>query len=313
MTPDRDQPLRRHLSAQADRLRAEYLRRGFTRDDYHHLVERAEATIAAATEMGIPSGGLAALRDSRNVLGSVLRLLGDPAAETVAPSNAQVYEAALMIARLSRLTGQMKGAPKAWKDQLGLLLSELDAGSDDGAMRLVMLEFAAICRDAGVRIEPVATGGVSMGAEIGLDEWTFAAACALADGAGTMCKAAAEGCAALKQMKRPGIVVIDAGSAMPDAPTLRRVGNDQTGELEMQRHVDQFIIDQHGAMVEAVDTQFAFAAAVGAVLQTVNVSAGRVNFAACYRVVNLCDPDDARAPRLRRFMERFSRPVSQVR
>ncbi|GAB4385029.1 MAG: hypothetical protein Kow0022_09480 [Phycisphaerales bacterium] len=313
MTTDRDQPLRRHLAAQADRLRAEYLRHGFSRDDYHLLVDRADAITAAAAAMGVPPGALAAVRDSRNVLASVLRLLEDPSSATVAPTNAQVYEAALIIARLARLTAEMRGAPAAWQRQLGALLAELDAGSRQGAERLVLLEFAGICRASGIRIEPVGQDAGPIGAEITFEDWTFAAVPAIAESAGSVAQAAARGCQSLRQLRRPGIVVIDAGSAMPDAPSLRRVGNDRTGELEMQRHVDQFIIDQHDAMVRAVDTQFAFAAAVGAVLQTVNVSAGRVNFAACYRVVNLCEPEDARAPRLRRFMERFSRPVNPVR
>lgn len=309
MSDPQNQPLRRQLNLQADRMRAEYLLRGFTRDDYSRLVARADAAMESARALGVPGESLGALRRSRGVLGSVLTLLSDPAAEEVAPTNDQVYDAALRVARLSRLTGQFKASPEAWKNQVGALFGELEAEKPEAAQRLVLLEFAGLCRDVGMRIEPA--GG--LGAEIELDDWTMAAAPALTEGAGTLAAAARSGCEALVAMKRPGLVVIDAGSAMPDAPSLRRVGNDETGEIEMQRHVDQFIIDHHDEMAEAVDTRFAFAAVIGAVLHSVNVSAGRVNFAGCYRVVNLCEPTDVRMPRLRRFMDLFSKAVCQVR
>lgn len=309
MSTEQDQPLRRQLTAQADRLRAEYLREGFTRDDYHHLIERADQTIAEAGALGIDAPALAPLRESRAVLFSVLKLLSDPSAQAVAPSNNQVYREALKIARLARLTGQLKGAPRAWRDQLAALLGEMSGQDDQAARRLVLLEFATLCRASGIHVEPAGT----LGAEIEFDEWTLAACPAIAEKSAGVAAAAKEACSGLVAMKRPGIVVIDAGAAMPDAPSLRRVANDRTAEIEMQRHVDQFIIDYHEEMVEAVDTQFAFAAVVGAVLHSVNVSTRRVNFAACYRMVNLCDPEDARAPRLRRFMDRFSNPAPNVR
>ncbi len=290
-------------------MRAEYLGRGFTRDDYKRLSERADEAIESARALGVPGEALGALKTSRAVLGSVLTLLNDPAAESVAPTNDQVYHAALQVARLSRLTGQFRAAPVAWKQQVCALFGELQAEKPEAALRLVLLEFAGLCRDVGMRIEPSG----ELGAEIELDDWTMAAAPALAEGPGSLAGAARAGSQALVSLRRPGIVVIDAGSAMPDAPSLRRVGNDETGEIEMQRHVDQFIIDHHDEMAEAVDTQFAFAAVIGAVLHSVNVSAGRVNFAGCYRVVNLCEPTDVRMPRLRRFMDRFSKAICQVR
>lgn len=297
------------MNLQAERMRAEYLRGGFTRDDYKRLAERADEAMDSARGLGVPVESMGVLRCDRAVLGSVLALLNDPAAEEVAPTNDQVYQSALRVARLSRLTGQFRSAPEAWKKQVGALFGELENEKAEAARRLVLLEFAGLCRDAGLRIEPSG----ALGAEIELDDWTMAAAPALADGPGSIAGAAQVGCEALVAMKRPGIVVIDAGSALPDAPSLRRVGNDQTGEIEMQRHVDQFIIDHHDEMAGAVDTRFAFAAVIGAVLQTVNVSAGRLNFAGCYRVVNLCEPTDVRMPRLRRFMDRISRAVGQVR
>lgn len=309
MTDPQNHPLRRQLNLQADRMRAEYLRRGFTRDDYRRLVERADETMESARGMGVPGESLGALRSARGVLGSVLTLLNDPAAEEVAPTNDQVYHAALRVARLSRVTGQFKSAPESWKKQVGALFSELEGEQPEGARRLVLLEFGGLCRDVGMRVEPSG----ALGVEIELDDWTMAAAPALAERPGSLGSAARAGCEALVAMKRPGLVVIDAGSAMPDAPSLRRVGNDETGAIEMQRHVDQFIIDHHDEMAEAVDTRFAFAAVIGAVLHSVNVSAGRVNFAGCYRVVNLCEVTDVRMPRLRRFMDSFSKAVCQVR
>lgn len=309
MTDPQNQPLRRQLNLQADRMRAEYLRRGFTRDDYARLAERADAAMDSARALGVPIESLGALKASRRVLGSVLTLLNDPAAEEVAPTNDQVYHAALRVARLSRLTGQFKSAPEAWKKQVGALFGELEAQNPEAAQRLVLLEFAGLCRDVGMRVEPSG----ALGAEIELDDWTMAAVPALTEGPGSIAGAARGGCEALVAMKRPGIVVIDAGSAMPDAPSLRRVGNDETAEIEMQRHVDQFIIDHHDEMASSVDTRFAFAAVIGAVLHSVNVSAGRVNFAGCYRAVNLCEPTDVRMPRLRRFMDRFSKAVTQIR
>ncbi|RMH13626.1 MAG: hypothetical protein D6695_03485 [Planctomycetota bacterium] len=303
MSFERDaSPLRQQLSARAEQLRKEYLRRGFSRDDYQRLVDRAEAVVRTAAGLKIDDADLQPIRDCRSVLVSVVKLLTDPKSETIPPTNDEVYAAALTIARLGRLFEQFDSAPPAWKNQLALLVRALGSTETDAGRLLVMLEFAGLCRSVGISIRPAPEAR----AELELEEWQLAASSAVAESRGALSKAAQQACAGLVAMKRPGLIVLDAGSAMPDAPSLRRVGNDQTAALEMQRHVDQFIIDQHETLVEAVDTQYAFAAVVGAVLHTVNVSTGLVNFAACYRTVNLCELDDPRAPRLRRLMDRLS-------
>ncbi len=297
-------PLERHLRAAAAESRRSFQTTEFSRDDYEQLLAKAGSLADKLLGFGVGEAAVHAVRDRARVLEAVVRLLDDPGAGVVAPSNDEVYFAGLLVSRLDLVTENLAGAPKAWFEQLELLLSDLaDSNAATGAARrMALIEFGGLCRRSGISCRPNAA---PLSATLEIDDWSFAAAPEVADTPESLPAAATRACDTLRALKRPGLVVLDAGGAMPDAPALRRVGNDASAMIEMRRHVDQFIIDNHEQLVAAVDTDFAFGAVVSAVLHSVNVSTGRIAFASCARAVNLCDPDDPRAARLGVFMNRF--------
>lgn len=297
-------PLERHLRAAAARSRQSFETVEFSRDDYEPLLAKAQSLADTLLGFGLSEGAVDPVRDRARVLEAVVRLLDDPSAKVVAPSNDEVYLAGLLVSRLDLAAGNLAGAPKAWFEEFESLLSDLDAtGQATGAAkRMTLLEFGGLCRRSGISCRPNAE---PLSASLEVDDWTFAAAPEVADAPESLTDAASRACDTLRSLKRPGLIVLDAGGALPEAPGLRRVGNDASAMIEMRRHVDQFIIDHHDQLVAAVDPDFAFGAVVSAVLHSVNVSTGRIAFASCARVVNLCDPDDPRAARLGVFMNRF--------
>jgi len=297
-------PLERHLRAAAAESRRSFETTEFSRDDYEQLLVKAGSLADKLLGFGVSEAAVDAVRERAQVLEAVVRLLDDPGAGVVAPSNDEVYFAGLLVSRLDLAAGNLTGAPKAWFEQLELLLGDLtDSGAATGAaQRMALIEFGGLCRRSGISCRP---GSEPLSAMLEIDDWSFVAAPEVADTPDSLSAAATRACDTLRTLKRPGLVVLDAGGAMPDAPALRRVGNDASAMIEMRRHVDQFIIDNHEQLVAAVDTDFAFGAVISAVLHSVNVSTGRIAFASCARAVNLCDPDDPRAARLGVFMNRF--------
>lgn len=293
-------PLERRLRAAAAAGRADLRETGFSRDDYAMLRERADGLATRLKARGLSGDAIDTVRDHGRVLSAVVKLLDNPKAETAAPSNDAVYRAGLVTSRLSKAVANLEGAAKGWNDELEALLTEDDAAV--AARRMVLVEFGGLCRAAGIPCKPHAD---RRAATIEMDDWSLAAAAGVADEPAALAAAAGSACDTLRSLKRPGLIVLDAGGAMPDAASLRRVANDATAMIEMRRLVDQFIVDHHAALVKAVDTDFAFGAVVSVVMHSLNVSTGRIVFASCARAVNLCDTEDARAQRLAAFMNRF--------
>jgi hypothetical protein len=293
-------PLERRLRAAAARGRADFAPPQFARDDYAMLAGRAGALADGLAARGLSDAAVESVREHGRVLASVVRLLDDPGAAVAAPSNDAVYRAGLVVARLQRAVAQLAGAPAAWNDALDALLTEDDPAT--AARRMTNVEFAGVCRAARIPCRPLAGPAA---ASVEIDEWTLAAAADVADEPAGLAPAARRACDTLRALKRPGLIVLDAGGAIPDAPSLRRVGSDATAMIEMRCVVDQFIVDRHDELTAAVDTDFAFGAVVSVVLHSMNVSSGRLVFASSTRAFNLCEPDDARAPRLAAFMSRL--------
>ncbi len=295
-------PLEQRLRAASAESRKTYLTTGFSRDGYAELHTRGEALASSLSKLGVHKDALCVVRDMTNILSAVVQLLDNPKAQVVAPSNEEVYRAGLLIARLRLAVENLKGAPRAWADQFDQLLTEISNDSPNAPRRMALVEFAGTCRSKKIPCRPHDS---LIAATIEVDEWALAIAPALADTPSSLIAAATRACDTLRQMRRPGLILLDAAGAMPDAPSLHRVGNDATAMIEMRRHVDQFIVDHHEELVDAVDIDFAFGAIISAVLHGVNVSSGRIAFASCSRAVNLCDTDDPRTPHLAAFMNRF--------
>jgi hypothetical protein len=278
------------------------LRAGFSRDGYAELASRGKTLSQSLEKLGVETDALDLVRDLTRVLEAVVKLLDDPKAAVVAPTNDEVYHAGLLISRLRLAVANLAGAPKAWAEQFACLLADISTDTNDGPRRMALIEFAGMCR---VKKIPCRPHPDLIAATIDIDDWSIAIAPEVADAPKSLAASATRACQTLKALRRPGLVLIDAGGAIPDAPGLHRVGNDATAMIEMRRHIDQFIVDHHDELVEAVDIDFAFGAVISAVLHGVNVSAGRISFASCTRAVNLCDTDDARTPHLAAFMNRF--------
>lgn len=295
-------PLEQRLKAAAAESRRNYLTSGFSRDGYAELASRGKALCQSFEQMGIETDALGFVRDLTGVLESVVKLLDNPKAPVVAPTNDEVYRAGLLIARLRLATANLAGAPKAWAEQFAALIEEIPNDSSIAPRRMALIEFAGMCRAKKIPCRPHHD---CVAATVEMDDWSIAVAPELADAPSELASAATRACDTLQSLRRPGLILLDVGGALPDAPRLHRVGNDATAMIEMRRHLDQFIVDHHEEIVNAVDIDFAFGAIISAVLHGVNVSAGRIAFASCTRAVNLCETDDPRTPHLAAFMNRF--------
>lgn len=303
MATSSEQPLKAQLASERERLRAEYVAGGFSQDDYEALREQADHAVSALQSAGLRDG-LGSIKAPRSVINAVVRLLTDPNAEVAAPANAEVYEAGLLISRLSRLTRGFVHAPAAWFDRLAALLVAIEAGDERAAASLGLLEFAAACRGAKMPIKPASEAS----AIVEIDGWKCGAVAVVAANAAGVVDAARAGEALLRELHLPGIIIMEVGDALPPAPRLARVANEGTALAEMRRHMDEFIEPRLAEMAAAVDTRFAFAAFFSAVLSSVIVSSGRAVYAWCPRAANLCSSRDARMVKLEKFMNKLAKP-----
>ncbi len=298
-----ESPLSSAVSSERQRLREEYAASGFSTGDYEYLRQQADDSTVALKSAGL-TRGLDALKAPRGVINAVVRLLHDPAAEVAPPTNAEVYAAGLLISRLSRLTRAFAHAPEAWFNALASLLESIEADADDIDARLALLEFAAACRGAKVKIAPNGAARASLD----LEGWKCGVAAVVVAHADALSEAANAGEDALRELRLPGIIIFEITSALPPAPRLARVANEETALAEMRRHLDTYIEPRLEAVAHEVNTDFAFAGFFSAVMSSVVVSSGRAFYAWCPRAANLCPPRDARLIRLERFMHRLSRP-----
>jgi hypothetical protein len=296
--------LKNQIEAERARLREEYTQTGISQSSYLALREQADGAIAALEHAGL-GARLAALREPRGVIHAVVRLLEDPRADVVAPSNEEVYRAGLLISRLVRLTRAFARAPAAWVDALAALLSAIESGDESAGAGMAMLEFAAACRGSKVSITPSGPECCTLV----LDGWRCGAAAVVVEEEGGLIEAAARAEATLRALRLPGLIIFEVGGVLPSAPRLARAANEQAAASEMRRHLDAYIEPRLEAVAGAVNTDFAFAGFFSAVLSSVVVSSGRAIYVWCPRAANLCSMRDARMSKLERLMDRLSRPV----
>lgn len=273
--------------------------RGLGSDTFATLEKRAGELIDRIGEAD--ADAVEAVRDHRGVLRSVARLLADPTAREIPPSNDAIYAAVLDVTELHAIVSSLGGGGVP----IGRLLAHLSV-EDAGVARRdrLSISFAAVCKRAGLGVkvgsEP---GGV---VEIALDRWSIAAAAAVPLGQDGMIAAAVDAERRLRDSGRPGLIVLECGALLGAGPI--RVADDETAVGVMNEQLDAFMIDAHDGIVGALgEGAHAFGLVVHATLSATNVASRRLLFAECLRAVNLCDADDPRINGFQAFIGALAR------
>ncbi len=292
--------LQQRLKAEAERARAELAATaGLGRSTYDRLVTQADEITAKLSHSGFPESSLDPIRARRRVLKSVVRLIDDPKAQEIAPSNTEAYAAAIDIAELARVVATLANAGTRWRAALAEALAADAEGRDDAGHWRLTLAFGALCRRGRLEVAPEPGGAACT---IELDRWEVRCPSIVPTGTGWPTAARS----VIERAARPTIVVLEAGPLLPTAHAVR-VADDQTALSVAGNRVDAFLAEHRDAWADAIGTELAFALVARATVPAVNVASGRVVLAECFRCVNLCSVDDPRAMRLRRFMDAIAK------
>lgn len=292
-------PLARALARQADAQIGELAKaRGLGSDTFATLQHKAEALLDRLGSPDAPPPGLERIADHRGVLRAVARLLDDPTADEIPPSNDAVYAAVLDVTELDSIAAALARTPPA------RLLAHLLADDPDTARRdRLALVFAAVCKRGGLPVEIDPEPGAPVG--LTLDRWPIAAAAAVPLSADTLDRASADAGAALRDTGRPGLIVLEAGMLLEWMPV--NVADDVTAVAVMNERLDAFMIDARDRVADAAGTEHAFGLVVHATLPATNAASRRMLFAECLRAVNLCDADDPRINGYQSFIAALTR------
>ncbi len=290
-------PLARALAAQADAQINELARaRGLGRDTFDTLEHKAADLLGFADSAGPDAAEV--IRDHRGVLRAVARLIDDPAASEIPPSNDAVYAAVLDITELDSIVSALG---RIGPDRLLKHLTGRDP-ADDRRDRLT-LAFAAVCARAGLPVEIGPEPGDAAG--VTLDRWPIAAAAAVPLALDDLGHESAHAGDTLRRSGRPGLIVLEAGMLLEWSPI--NVADDATAVAVMNERLDAFMIDVRDRVADAAGTDHAFGLVVHATLPALNAASRRMLFAECLRAVNLCDADDPRINGFRAFLAALSK------
>jgi hypothetical protein len=298
--PDAASPLARALARQSAEQLSDLIRaRGLGAETFERLARRADELVDDLGESEADPALIDLLRERRGVLRAVARLIADPAAPVVPPSNHEVYGAVLDITELHAIVSTLR--PGAGIDRL---LAHVTCEDPDAARRdRLLLAFGAVCRRGGLAVRPGPEAGSAL--ELEIDRWPIAAAAAVPLREMELPDAAAEAEAALRGAGRPGLIVLEAGALLDWKPI--RVADDHTAIAVMNERLDAFMIDRRDAIADATGTAHAFGLVVHATLPATNAASNRLMFAECLRAVNLCDAGDARIAGFQAFIHALSR------
>ncbi|MAY74556.1 MAG: hypothetical protein CMJ31_07605 [Phycisphaerae bacterium] len=286
--------LRDRLRAQAEAQRAAFAATpGLSADTYQKLADRAEALESALRAAGLSDDDLAPIADHRRTLRDVTRQLDGSASSSVPPPNSAVYAAAIEVTELTAIARSLKDASPVWREAIA---SHVRAGGSPGAERLA-LSLAAVLRGSSVKLNLDAAAPVTA-FTIDLGGWaaSFAFGSIGVDDASALSTS-------LQTDGRTGMVVMDAGAAVTRAEGgMIRAADDRTLITAVGQRLENLLVEKQPALAAAVNTDHAFAAVAHATIAGLNVASSRLVFCECWRVVNLCDLDDPRIPRVKRFI-----------
>lgn len=295
-------PLARALAGQAQAQVSDLTKaRGLGGDTFARLAGRADELVEMLSNADADAEIVGAIRDRRAILRAVARLLEDPNASEIPPSNDAVYTAVLDITELHAVLAALRprNAQAVRRILAHLLLDDADLARRD---RLA-IGFASVCRRAGLATTPSPEpGGVLM---IDLDRWPIAAASAVPLDDARLEPEAVQAESALRAAGRPGLILLEAGALLDWSPI--NVADDETAVGVMNERLDTFMIDHRDRVAEATGAVHAFGLVVHATLPATNAASRRLLFAECLRAVNLCDADDPRIAGFQSFITALAR------
>lgn len=295
-------PLARALAQQAKAQVSDLTKaRGLGGDTFARLARRADELVETLSNADADTEIVDAIRARRAILRAVARLLEDPAANEIPPSNDAVYTAVLDVTELHAVLTSLRprDAIAVRRILAHLLLDDADLARRD---RLA-IGFAAVCRRAGLTTRPPPeTGGALL---IELDRWPIAAASAVPLDESRLEPEAALAEASLRAVGRPGLILLEVGALLDPSPI--NVADDETAVGVMNERLDAYMIDIRDRVADATGAVHAFGLVVHATLPATNAASRRLLFAECLRAVNLCDADDARIAGFQSFINALSR------
>lgn len=314
-TPPRS-TLKESMSRQSAEAKKSFAQRsGFSSSDYATLrgmVDEAQRKLASA---GIPADRTPRLARHRRLLNDTIALLEDPDAEVIAPSDAEVYLTALEVGQLNHIVSQLATPNGHW---LGALERIVGPGAGEkSAAKLderFMLQFVALCRSAGFRLEPM---GALAGrpddqprepnATLEIDHWRVGIAGRALHADADLEPAMQAVNTQLRAAKMPGLAVFEVTSLIWPERRVLRVASDSVASSELQRRADAFLVEHTDRLASLADPQLVFGVLAVATLPTFNVPTRHIAFSTSFRIAALCDDDDPRLARLTAFAKRFQR------
>lgn len=286
--------LRKQAAAQREDLDAA---KGIDPSTYRVLAEAAGGIEARLGELGVGEAERECVSSQRRLLEDVQRQIEGASGEALPPPNSAVYAAAIDVTEWRAILDSLAGAGAVWRAAIADHARDLSGSARRGRDDRLALGLAALCKRSGLRLTPAANDATDF--SVDLAGWHAG----FAFGAD-----AGEASAALVAAKRVGMVVVEAGPSIPAHPGgLVRGANDGAVLTALGERLGAWLADQQEAIVDRVNTDYAFAAVAHATLAGLNVASGRVLFAECWRTCNLCDASDPRIDRLRRFNEAIGR------
>jgi len=273
---------------------------------YGVLAERAAALEARLAELGAAPDELAAVAAQRRTLEGVDRQRSGADASPAPPKSA-VYGAAVNVTELESMTASLALAGDAWRRALLDHLRSIMRGDPDAARDRLALSLAALLRRA--RLRPVLAVEGPRSAELDVGGWRVALAFGVCgDDTGSSARWLSEDFA---RRGRVGLIALECGGAIePPAGGIVRGADDRAVMTALGERLGAFLLDRQPAIAEAVSPDHAFGVIAHATLAGLNVASGRLIFAECWRIANLCDLDDPRVEHLQRLMRAIERSRS---
>lgn len=300
-------PLRQKLADESAAARKDLKQHEFSRSDYQRLLDLCERTITQLEKHGIDAGAGGRLARHRRVLTDLIASLENPEAEVVRPSDSEVYLTGLELGQLSYVVAGLVQSSGHWNQRVADLVLG-DGGLPAGALgdRRFKLQFAAMCRLAGVRADPPAPGA-RCDAFVESERWRFGVVAhvlnldADTDAAVQLCSER------FRADRAPGLMVLEITNLVWPERKVIRVASDTVAASELQRRADSFLAAHRQRIASGVDPVHAFGLLVVATLPTYNVATRHVAFSTSFRIASLCPEGDTRLDRLAAFARQFQR------
>lgn len=298
-------PLGKALAAQSEAQFSDLARaRGLAGETFAALAERAARLLDRCAD-ATNRDALDALRATRATLSAVARLLDNPKADEIPPTNNAIYAATLDITELEPIVAGLRPAVSTDRILAHLTPDDPAAGRRD---RLA-LATAAVCARAGLHPRVPSEPGSPVTLEH--NRWTFAAAPTVPLDAAELPASIAAAERALRDAGKPGLIILEAGALLEADPL--RVADDTTALSVMNERLDSFMLGVRDGVIGALDgtdshkQPNAFGLVVHATMPATNVASRRLLFAECVRAVNLCDTSDSRIHGFQAFADALAR------